>query len=355
MSSPPRCNENDLSYENVMNCFCEAFVTRFVSLFNTGPGQCSSDNYISQSFFLDNRGDLSDCKVKISQYIDYSGKQTCANINEILNRFQGVDRERVITQSVNEALTTLPDSVRRNTGFIGILRMMMIDQLSVPQTLSDSSCSQTIQLTQDQRVLITDKVICHNSLFDFSQSAIVENYIRCLVEPYLENLKTNLRLRVLYQNIPSNNDCIYDWDVVEPCNGTTRKVKYSIIKPATGNGKCAVKEGDMGDLPCTIAECEVADWEPWSDCINGKQTRKRVVLNTGQNCPSLSETRFCQSATPFPVSSVVQKRIKEAVESAPVPFQWLKGPSYWTSREYYILGVIVFLFLGALRFMMVPS
>ena len=63
---------------------------------------------------------------------------------------------------------------------------------------------------------------------------------------------------------------------------------------------------DCCDGTPPVIDCEVSAWSPWSECIDGVQTRTRTVLQSPQNggaeCPPLIETRDCCSE---PIDCVV--------------------------------------------------
>lgn len=54
-------------------------------------------------------------------------------------------------------------------------------------------------------------------------------------------------------------------------------------------------------------ECEVSDWSLWSSCVDGYQTRTRVVIQdpsgSYEECPPLEETRECCTPQPCTLSS----------------------------------------------------
>lgn len=54
---------------------------------------------------------------------------------------------------------------------------------------------------------------------------------------------------------------------------------------------------DCCDGTPPVIDCEVSPWSPWSECVDGVQTRTRTVIQSPQNggaeCPELEETREC--------------------------------------------------------------
>jgi hypothetical protein len=64
---------------------------------------------------------------------------------------------------------------------------------------------------------------------------------------------------------------------------------------------------DCCDGTPPVVDCQVSDWGPWGECINGVQTRTRTVIQSPQNggaeCPPLEETRECC----LPVDCVVSE------------------------------------------------
>jgi uncharacterized protein (DUF433 family) len=63
---------------------------------------------------------------------------------------------------------------------------------------------------------------------------------------------------------------------------------------------------DCCDGTPPVVDCEVSEWGPWGECIDGVQTRERTVIqspiNGGAECPPLVETRECCSE---PIDCVV--------------------------------------------------
>jgi hypothetical protein len=114
-------------------------------------------------------------------------------------------------------------------------------------------------------------------------------------------------------------DCeLSSWSAWGPCSttcgpGTQRRTRQ-ILKAAVGGGVCPELEqvrACPNNPECPI-NCEVSDWEPWSECSEpcggGKESRTRTVtqdpLHGGQDCPELREERACNT-NPCPVDCEV--------------------------------------------------
>lgn len=114
-------------------------------------------------------------------------------------------------------------------------------------------------------------------------------------------------------------DCSGEWSEWSECTGCgtfgVRSREYNIAIASKNNGTpCPSREveGCQGD-PCPI-DCEVSDWTEWSvctkDCGTGEQNRTRTVTTAvqhgGEVCPSLEETKDCNT-NPCPVDCEVSE------------------------------------------------
>lgn len=289
-------NAGNTSFKNVVLCLIKAFTDTFANDFPSGPGSCSSDKFIRQSFKLVTgpEVDLSQCKVSVDQTIDLTSEKICANINETLSKFEGQERLNFITKLLDKVIANQPPYIKKKTLFVNRFKQMMIDVLMMSQGTINSKCSQSISIGQDQNVYLLGNVKCQGSTFKFSQDAILNAYMSCITTPVMDQIEKDNLLKKYY-NMSENADCEFDIETVEPCDGSTIKSKVNILIPQRGTGKCPYNQNQIISKPCTFSKCQVSEWSEWSPCLSNEvQHRKRTITLQGKDCPSLYEEQKCE-------------------------------------------------------------
>lgn len=339
------CLTNDLTYSNVMTCFFNSFMNNFSDIFNAGPGSCPQTNLISQSMNLRilPGTDMSNCKINLDQLINLSGKSTCVNLNSLLTNMNETDKKYVIQATIQRSINTLPIVIQNNTSFINKLVSVVLDVLTTPVNENlHLYCSNVIQLTQSQDIILGGSgSFCNNSTFDFSQKAIVSNYINCLLTPFTDLIQNNKELQQSFLSSP-NQDCVYDYKVIRPCDGQTRDIQYYIIYPSKGNGTCPVTNSQKQTVNCSESKCQVSEWSTWSDCVNGSQTRSRKMISPGNDCPSFIETRICNLNDNNNYTSDITNNTDQLESNK---YKWLTdGLQNFTKRDLVVVFLILLLF-----------
>ena len=171
-----------------------------------------------------------------------------------------------------------------------------------------ANCSSGIYVSQKKKIYFLGKVQkikqpdgtikeiypvnCQGSTLEFTQEAIVKQFVKCIVTPAFDVLQNDPELKAAY-DINPNQDCYYEEVLLKPCDGYMRTFSIKVVTPQKGNGTCPYVNGDIIQKPCNKSNCKVTDWEDWSPCINNKQTRTRKVLTPGNDCPNFIEERAC--------------------------------------------------------------
>lgn len=94
------------------------------------------------------------------------------------------------------------------------------------------------------------------------------------------------------------DDCVLYTGPNFPClNVTTNeRLESVLIKIMTKLSQCCC-DGTPQPVDCVVSE-----WGPWSECVEGVQTRTRTVVtpasNGGDPCPPLTETQECNGGSP---------------------------------------------------------
>lgn len=106
---------------------------------------------------------------------------------------------------------------------------------------------------------------------------------------------------------PCPVNCAYDWvetGCSKECGGGEITYQLNITRHAAHGGVACPAPSAHPQFPCNIhpcpVDCEVSEWEEWSDCDCQKRrrTRNREIdvdsIGTGEECPSLAEEEECQ-------------------------------------------------------------
>jgi len=118
--------------------------------------------------------------------------------------------------------------------------------------------------------------------------------------PLIETLECN--------NTPCTvSDCtVSDWGPWTPCVGCGDELKTherTILSPGTGHNCPPTKESAPCDNKGCPIDCQVSEYSDWSECSvlcgGGKQHRDRFIVrqpeNGGQTCPPLQEVHDCNT------------------------------------------------------------
>ena len=93
-----------------------------------------------------------------------------------------------------------------------------------------------------------------------------------------------------------------DWSTCDkPCGGGSKSRTRTVKTQPLNDGKiCPVLSETQvcNQIICSTLDCQLSEWSPWSDCINGTQTRTRTIIKQasqgGAECPNLIETQPCK-------------------------------------------------------------
>ena len=338
---------NGGSYKDALKCILQDLQNTFVKRFNEGPGDCTQDSTVKQNMniFIGPDADLGECEIDLSQKIDVRGKKVCLDINKALMNFQGQDKENFIDDVLNEVFNLQTTYIKDRPTFINICKNILFNKLMGIDSSINSKCSQSIYVSQDQNAFLLGDIKCKDSVFRFSQDAIVSAYMSCITGPFLDDLENDLNLKKLYE-MPLDSNCVFETEVVKPCDGKVRQVKVNVLKNARGKGTCPYTNNQLINETCSNSTCQVSGWSNWTPCIGGKQQRKRTVITPGDDCPNFTESRTCS------VELGSRKNSSQTIPQRPPPilgekygYEWLfYGPSYLTQQQRIIaIAIIVFL------------
>ena len=343
------CVRSSNSFKDAIKCILNDLQTTFVKTFNDGPGDCAADRTVKQNMtiFVGPDADLGECQINVGQKIDLKAKKVCLDINKAIMNLQGNEKEKLLNQVLDNTFRLQSDYIQNRPDFIKMCKTIIINKLMSIEASIDSKCSQTIYVGQDQNVYLIGDIKCKNSVFSFSQDAVVKAYMSCITSPFLDDLMEDLNLKKLYEE-PTDADCIYDQSVIQPCNGTTRKYRITILKDKKGNGKCEFVNNQIISENCSSSKCKVSEWSAWSICAGGKQERIRKVITPGDDCPNFKETRPCTQQLRDRLNA------EQQFKSRPPPilgvkhgYEWLfYGPAYFTPKQKTISIIVCILFVA---------
>jgi hypothetical protein len=356
-----KCNGISDDYTEVMKCIINSVVETFVNKFNRGPGNCSSDKIITQrsAVYIGPDVDMSTCEVSIGQTIDLTSKKICLDINSILANLSGQEKANLIEDVLEDTFKYYNNPVVSGKKlFIEKCKDLLFDRLMNIDMSINAGCSQKITVTQDQNIYFLGTVLCDNSKFDFTQSAIVKGYMRCITEPFMDDLIKNIELKRLF-NITQqiNKDCVTNKVLVQGCNGKERKFKMDILIPSQGTGKCDYMQNQIITESCENKDCELSDWSDWSPCVEevpesgiGTQFRTRKlkknsegkVIGGGNNCGDFNEKRICYIPKKSRNNSIQNVEIPPPIFPTKKGYEWLLyGPSYLNDKQKLLMKIII--------------
>ena len=336
-----------------MNSICTSFIDNFTTKFNStsDAGLCTSDKIIRQDMTLYIGRDFTGptCTINATQTIDTTSTNLCMDINKRLVNTPSTVKQKLIKETLDQIIGTLSIGITQNVAFINALRSKMTNILMNVSDNIQANCSQNIFVGQDQKIYLLGKVECENSTLDFTQKAIVKQYMKCMVQPVLDVLLEDPELKSLYELNP-NRDCEFVREPFEGCNGSVRKFKIKILSKSKGSGTCKYNQTlstpIIEEEKCEIQTCKVSEWSDWSECLNNTQSRNRYILSGGVDCSSLVEERVCETPVVYRELSTGSKTIKQQKSLQPSPFynMFIYGPSILPSTQRYTL----YLFIGLL-------
>jgi hypothetical protein len=330
------CVRGSNLFKDAIKCILKDLQDTFVKTFNEGPGDCVADRTVKQNMavFIGPNADLGECEVNISQKIDLKGKKVCLDINKAIMNLQGEEKEKLLREVLDKTFILQSDYIQNRPDFINLCKSIILNKLMSIEASIDSKCSQTISVGQDQNVYLLGDIKCKNSVFSFSQEAIVKAYMSCITGPFLDDLMNDLTLKKLYES-PLDADCVFDKTLVQPCDGTTRKYRIDILKEKKGNGTCAYTNNQVISENCSLSKCKVSNWSGWSICAGGKQERTRKVITPGDDCPHFKETRPCFQQLRDRLNADQQLKTRPPpILGEKYGYEWLYyGPSYFTSTQ----------------------
>jgi hypothetical protein len=169
----------------------------------------------------------------------------------------------------------------------------------VSDTNITQKCSSSISVNQDQNVVIQGDIYCTpDSIINIGQHIVAENYVKCIFSSLRNDLLANNDLANVYKSAQTS-DCVCDRQIKSACDSATntRSVQYTVLKPATGNGKCTCTTNTTKES-CEVifsnAVCAPTKWSDWSDCTEGYQYRTREIHFGDPDCAERIQWRPCE-------------------------------------------------------------
>ena len=336
-------------FKDALKCILQDLQNTFVKRFNEGPGDCVQDKVVKQSMniFIGPDADLGECEIDLSQKIDVRGKKVCLEINKALMNLQGKDKEDFLDSVLDEVFNLQTTYIKDRPNFVNLCKDTLFNKLMSIDSSINSKCSQSVFVSQDQNVFLLGDIKCQGSVFRFSQDAVVSAYMSCITGPFLDDLENDLNLKKLYE-MPLDSDCVFETQVVKPCDGKVRQSQVTILRNARGKGTCPYVNNQIISEACSNSTCKVSEWSSWTPCIAGKQQRKRTVITPGDDCPQFTESRTCS------VELGQRKNAEQQIPTRPSPilgenygYEWLfYGPSYLTQTQKIIAIAIAIFLIG---------
>jgi hypothetical protein len=203
------------------------------------------------------------------------------------------DKINLITQSLNSLFLRAPLSIRNNANFVKVCTQKIIETVLASTAKVEGKCAQNIYLDQNSNVYLLGNIECQNSKLEFSQTALVKQFMKCIVQPSFDSIIGDTYLEKLF-NMNPNKDCIYEKVLSQSCDGSNKKYTIKMIQNKSGGGTCEYTDRQIITEPCGKTDCQVSGWSNWSECLEGKQTRNRKIIQPGEGCPDIfEETQDC--------------------------------------------------------------
>ncbi len=367
------CNRNDQTFQGIVRCYIEDLVNNFVITLGNDPYMnCTQNTLVTQTMnvTLENVNTSKSvppvgypCTWEFNQNIDLSGKKICLDINKKLAELEGEKRQQIVNNAINSSINNFTQTVKTKTNFINLLKTLTSEKLmdTDPPNMTSlntsvwkksvAGCSQNTNVTQTQNVKISGEIICGpNGKIEISQEAIIRSYMRCIVEPFIDELLSNPVLRTAFNYSPNAN-CIYDIVPISPCENNSLRAKATIISPSRGSGTCPYGEGEIITQPCTLDQCTVGPWKKVSLCENGKEKYVRKIINGGINCPETIKFENCTIPSSRPRTQ--PQNINQPLDENLTRLQdfisnnqfLLLNPTFTTPSQKLIAITIIFIFI----------
>ena len=101
---------------------------------------------------------------------------------------------------------------------------------------------------------------------------------------------------------PQPVDCVVsEWGPWSECVDGVQTRTRTVVTPASNGGDPCPPLEETREC-CEPVNCVVSEWSAWSACTNGTQTRTRTVVTPascgGTACPALTETQECNGGSP---------------------------------------------------------
>jgi hypothetical protein len=398
------CVPNSTDFKDAVKCILKSLQDNFVKKFNDGPGSCSSDKIVKQNMnvFIGPDADLGECDVKLGQTIDMTSKKVCLDINKAIMSLEGTEKLNFLQLVLDDVFNAQSKYVKDRPMFVKKAKEFLLNKLMTIDSSANTKCSQSINISQDQNIYLLGEIKCKNSTFEFTQEAIVKAYMSCITGPFLDDMANDYNLKRLFEAKLDDN-CIWVKKLVQPCDGSIRKFRLEILRPAIGNGVCEfrddeytttqvrelartngiknpenmemeelcnalnlgikritdtevrclktnptvmkINQNDIITENCKIPTCQVSEWSEWSSCDSGgEQTRERKIIKPGEDCPYFTEKRDCKKEIRKRKNS--NQKIEELSDDPIVTnykgYEWLYyGPGVMNEKQKMIMKIVL--------------
>jgi len=312
------------SYNDVIAYVEKRIPVLFGEVFRSSDlANCSSQMQLILNQNFTNKGTIKKCRINMTANQESSTDALCVDVNDKLKSLSTEERKRMFDDVLNKLFSepvfvnNLENRKNFRTEFIEKLK----DELHNISPSAQVSCNSNILVVQNQEVVNIGTIECDpESSINLDSTAVAYQQMKCLTVPVLDKLKRNNLLYQLF-NKGDNQDCIYQLDQIQPCrlvNGKLqRDYQVTIIQNKIGNGKCIIKEQNLGFSNQNILtsgqvftescppppDCKASEWNEWTPCYDVKnadgsvkkmQYRTRQIIQQGANCPkNLKEERTC--------------------------------------------------------------
>lgn len=286
---------NNSNYESFIDQFVADFTKDFSDFFDSTTN-CTQNISLSNKINLNvSNATISGCDINITQANDLTkGERLCSELSQRL--FELSPEELGVM--INDRLKAVTDRYNLPSSFKNMLRDKLVDFFMNNRISDVANCSQNIVVDKDQVIYINGEFKCINgSSLTINNKSIVNGFLKCLINPIMMVLKTDLFLKRAFES-PSR-DCVWDKIPEEGCKNGKRKYVIKVLKDKYGEGICNARDGDIIFESCDVPECRMGRWSEWSPCINGRQSRIRNIESPGVNCPSTIDTTNCTQPPPF--------------------------------------------------------